>query len=149
MVILCQVKDLGLSCFGCCGNSYSHKKKLLADIKKNTLEFENKRNITEFMTRTNHLKDSGICANLIYKDKKFYCPGHPTLHGGRDFRNLDPDCEKDFICKTFGLFQTWDAKKQKAFLQFLKEKKLDSYEYSIKMDNGKLLKEFEKETTEK
>ncbi|MBL7055766.1 hypothetical protein ISS07_02530 [Candidatus Woesearchaeota archaeon] len=147
MVILCQLKDLNLSCFGCCGNTYSNKKKLLNDIKKSSKEFENKKSITQFMTRTKHLKESGICANLIFKNDKFYCPGHPTLHNGKDFRNLDPDCDKNFLCLTFSSFQTWDKKKQKEFLEFIKKKVsngMDSHAYSINMDNGKLLKEFEK-----
>jgi len=143
MTILCQLKNLGLSCFGCCGNSYSNKKKLLNDIKKNTLEFENKKNITKFMTRTKELRDSGICANMIFKNDKFYCPGHKSLHN-KDYRNLDKDCHRDFLCKTFNFFQHWDKAKQKQFLGLIKEKKLDSYTYSIKMDNGKLLEEFEK-----
>ena len=145
MTILCQLDELKLSCFGCCGNSYSNKKKLMQDIKKNTLEFNNKKNITQFMTRTHHLKDSGICANLIFKDKKFFCPGHPALHSRRDYRNLDPDCHKDHICKTYGLFQIWTQEKKLKFLNFLKSKKFDSYTYSIKMDDNSMLEDFEKE----
>ncbi len=144
MVILCQLKDLELSCFGCCGNSYSNKKKLMRDIKKNTLEFENKKSIKSFMTRTKELRPSGICANLIFKDKKFFCPGHPELNKNIDYRNLDPDCHKEHICKTFSLFETWDKEKKQKFLNFLKSKKFDSYTYSIMMDNNSLLKEFEK-----
>jgi oligoribonuclease (3'-5' exoribonuclease) len=147
MVVLCQLKDLGLSCFGCCGNSYGSRKKLHNDIKKNTLEFNSKKSITHFMSRTKDLRSSGICANLIYTDKTFYCPGHPALHSGRDYRNLDPDCEKDFLCKTFGLFQQWPKQRQNQFLEFLKEKVsngMASFDYSIKMDDGSLLEEFGK-----
>ena len=149
MVILCQLKNLELSCFGCCGNSYTNKKKLMRDIKKNTLEFDNKKSISQFIVRTKHLRDSGICANLVFKDKKYYCPGHPILHRGRDYRNLDPVCDKDFLCKTFGLFRQWPKEKQQKFLEFLKKKKLDSFTYSIKMDNNSLLKEFEKSSGER
>ena len=144
MVVLCQLKELGLSCFGCCGNNYSNKKKLMTDIKKNTLEFDNKQSLTKFMSRTKELRSSGICANLVFKDGRFLCPGHPALNGNRDYRNLDPDCEKEFVCKTYGLFQEWNKEKQKQFLDFLKSKKIDSFTYSIRMDNNSLLKEFEK-----
>jgi len=143
MVILCQLKELGLSCFGCCGNSYSNKKKLMRDIKKNNLEFDNKKSLTKFMSRTKELRSSGICANLVFQDKKFFCPGHPALNNNRDYRNLDPDCDKEYVCKTFGLFQEWSKEKQKQFLDFLKEKIFDSFSYSIRMDNNSLLKEFE------
>ena len=144
MVILCQLKELGLSCFGCCGNSYSNKRKLMGDIKKNTLEFNNSKSIVSFMSRIRGLRESGICASLVLKDEKFFCPGHPILHGGKDFRDIDPDCHKDHLCRAFSLFQTWDKEKQQKFLDFLESKKLDSYAYSIKMDNNSLLEEFEK-----
>jgi|TARA_Y100000310_G_scaffold91835_2_gene89339 oligoribonuclease (3'-5' exoribonuclease) len=141
---LCQIE--GLSCFGCCGNDYSHKKKLMRDIRKNTFEFKKINSVSSFMTRTTDLRPSGICANVVFKDGKFFCPGHPTLHSGRDYREIDPDCErdKDDGCKAYILFQKWNKEKQKQFLDFIKSKKLDSYTYSIKMDNDYLLKEFEK-----
>jgi len=151
MVILCQMPEIGLSCFGCCGNNYANKKKLMRDINKNTLEFDNKKSTSQFMTRHKELRSSGICASLILKDDKFFCPGHPAINSGRDYRNLDPDCDKDFLCKTFGLFQHWDEDKQKKFLEFLKEKKdsgMDIFTYSIRMDNNSLLKEFEEKLKE-
>ena len=118
----------------------------MRDIKKNSLEFKNKKSISQFMSRTTNLRSSGICANLILKDIQFSCPGHPALHNGRDYRNLDPDCDKEHICKTYGLFQQWDKEKRKQFLDFLKTKKFDNYTYSIRMDNNSILKEFEKKT---
>ena len=148
MVVLCQLEEIGLSCFGCCGNNYSNKKKLIRDIRKNTLEFDNKKSIKGFMSRTNRLKSSGICANLILKDGRFYCPGHYILHNGKDYRNIDPDCMKDYLCKTFGLFQGWDKEKQRQFLEFLKSKKLDGFAFSMRMDNDSLLEEFEKKLKE-
>jgi oligoribonuclease (3'-5' exoribonuclease) len=142
MLTLCQSEETGLSCFGCCGNNYSNKKKLMRDIRKNTLQFDNSKSVASFMSRTTELKSSGICANLVFKDGKFFCPGHPSLHS-KDYRNLDPDCEKEHICKTYYLFQTWDKEKQQQFIDFIKSKKLDSYTYSIQMDNNSLLKDFE------
>lgn len=147
MIVLCQLKEFGLSCFGCCGNSYSNKRKLIRDIKKNTWEFKNNDSISSFMTRTRELRDSGVCANIVLKDGKFFCPGYPILNNGRDYRDLDPDCHKEHLCKAFSSFQTWDKKKQQKFLDFIKLKKLDSYIYSIKMDNDSLLKEFEEKNS--
>jgi oligoribonuclease (3'-5' exoribonuclease) len=146
MVVLCQLKEMDLSCFGCCGNDYNHKRKLMKDIRKNTWEFNKSKSIKSFMTRTTELKSSGICANAIFKDGNFFCPGHPILNQGRDYRGLDKDCEKEEYdgCKAYILFQTWDKQKQKQFLDFIKSKKLDSFAYSIRMDNDSLLKEFEK-----
>ena len=98
------------------------------------------------MSRTKDLKSSGICANLVEKDGKYCCPGHPASNKSKDYRNLDPDCEKDFVCKTYGLFQGWDDIKKK---KFLKLKKFDNFTYSIRMDNDSILTEFEKNSGEK
>ena len=144
MIFLCRINELGLSCFGCCGNNYSNKKKLIKDIKHNTKELGNLKSMRSFMARFKGLRPSGICANLVFKDGAFYCPGHPLLHQGRDYRDLDPDCSKDFVCKTYRLFQLWDEKKQQKFLDFLKAKNFDSFAYSIKMENNSILEEFEK-----
>ncbi len=108
-----------------------------------TKEFDNKESITQFMQRRGHLKESGICANLIYKDKTFFCPGHPAQHNGKDFRVLDPYCDRDYICKTLFLFKSWTEEKQNRYLEFLKGKNLDNVEYSMKTYEGTLLKEFE------
>lgn len=146
MINLCQLKEFGLSCFGCCNTDYYGKKKTMRDIKKNTHKFNKHKSLRLFMSRTKKLRPSGICANMVFKDGKFFCPGHPALHYGNDHRRLDPDCEKDADdgCKTYILFQTWSKEKQKQFLDLIKSKKLDSYTYSRKMDNDSLLKEFEK-----
>ena len=57
-------------------------------------------------------------------------------------------CDHGFECKTLKEFKSWSKQKQEAFLKFLKQKDLDFYEYSIKMDNGELLEEFKKNSEE-
>jgi len=115
-------------------------------IKKNTYEFNKSKSLRLFMSRTKKLRPSGICANIVFKDGKFFCPGHPELHNGNDYRELDKDCERDAYdgCKVFMLFQKWDKEKQEQFIGLIKSKNLDSYTYSIRMNNNSLLKEFEK-----
>jgi oligoribonuclease (3'-5' exoribonuclease) len=144
MDILCQLEEFGLSCFGCCGNNYSNKKKLMRDILRNKKDFQNSKSVSSFISRTKCLRESGVCANVVLKDGKFFCPGHPKLNNGKDYRHLDSDCLKDFMCKTYIIFKTWGNERQKQFLDFIKSKNLDSYTYSIKMDNNSLLEEFEK-----
>jgi hypothetical protein len=144
MVSLCQLKELDLSCFGCCGNHYSNKKKLMRDIKKNTLEFDNRKSTKDFMSRKKELRFSGVCANLILKDGKFFCPGHKAIHKTMDFRDIDKDCDQGYLCKTCYLFDSWDEEKQNKFIEFLKSKNMDSYAYSMRMDTDSLLEEFEK-----
>ena len=70
MVNLCQLEGEGLSCFGCCGNDYSNKKKLMRDIQKNTHEFHKSESIKSFMTRTTELRPSGVCANVVFREGK-------------------------------------------------------------------------------
>ena len=121
---LCQLKDSGLSCFGCCGNEYNHKKKLMGNIKKNTHEFNKKKSLKLFMVRTTELKPSGICANLVFKDGRFFCPGHPALNHGKDYRELDQYCENDKEdgCDAYIKFPSWSKEKQDKFVAFINGK---------------------------
>ena len=63
---------------------------------------------------------------------------HPILNNGKEIRK----CEIWHECKSYFLFKKWSKKKQDEFVKFLKKKKLSSYEYSVGLDNGKLVNEF-------
>lgn len=141
--ILCQMNG---GCMGCCGHYFPSNKAILIAIKKNTNEFneikdKNKENLISFRDRfyTMNLRD-GVCRNLIDNGKTFLCPLHPTLNGGEDLRL--GHCDTNFLCKTAKKFEKMDEKLKKMFLEFIKTKNLDNVNYSIEMDNGKLLKEF-------
>ena len=140
---LCQLE--GMSCFGCCGNSYKSVEEIKKDIQQNTLEFSKCISLEDFRDRSGKwdLCKSGVCKNVVEKDSKIFCPLHPKFCG----TELRKDhCEEDYLCKTFKSFLEWDEKKKKAFIAFVKSKNLDSYRYSILMDSNKLLEEFNEKT---
>ena len=77
------------------------------------------------------------------KDRKSRIPGcplHPSLNKGKDLR--EGYCEIEHLCKAAYMYNQSDEKQKKKFIQFLKNKNLSWYNYSIKMDNDELLKEF-------
>jgi len=146
---LCQLGELGLSCIGCCGFEFTDKKEVIEALDKNTAEFEDFFDMAEFRDR--HPKDilriSGICYNLAWKDKGkgiIFCPLHPDLPGnkGKDLR--EGHCHPEHLCRTAHEFSRWSMEKQDRFIRFLRSKDMDWYEYSISIDDGSLLDEFEK-----
>ncbi|MFA6088556.1 MAG: hypothetical protein WC755_01705 [Candidatus Woesearchaeota archaeon] len=153
MTNLCQIKQLGLSCFGCCGFDFTTKKDVLDTIKQNTIDFENFKNekdgLKKYRDRYKKLAEdgewelskSGICYNLIVKEGAFVCPLHAMQNQGIDLRH--DHCDLNYNCKTVFIFDKWDKNKQNTFIEFIKSKKLSSYEYSKLMFKNKLLNEFE------
>jgi hypothetical protein len=151
MVNLCQYKKF--SCFGCCGHNFEGKEKVLGDIRKNTKELITLGSDPEvFRDRYDpkFIRSSGVCMNLTFLDERgkegkmtrVGCPLHPAVNKGKDIR--DECCDKAHLCKTFYHYKKWPKNKQKAFLVFIDHLNLDNYDYSLMMDNGKLMEEFEK-----
>lgn len=137
---LCQLDKL--SCFGCCGHSFTTIKQLKVDIKKNTKEFDESSSLESFRDRAHNwdLNPSGVCRNVVEKNGRVYCPLHPEINK-KDLR--EGHCMPEFLCQTFKMFMNWSEEKQDKFVEFINTKNLDNYEYSIMMDSGKLLEEFE------
>ena len=117
MINLCQFENF--SCFGCCGRDYTTKKAIKESLRKNTLEYLKYQDKKEFGERSKYLRDSGICRNLIIKNKKIVCPLHPALNKGKELR--DSTCDLNYFCETFKEFKKWNKEKQKKFIKFLKE----------------------------
>jgi len=142
MTNLCQHN--GMSCYGCCGHGYKGKEAVLADIKENTVDLSRAKNLIEFKRRYPSwvLGDSGICRNLVQKGKKTFCPLHPAKNKGEDLRK--GHCDVNHLCRTFRHFLTWDEEKKNKFIGFILAKNLDNHDYSMGMDSGKLLREFNK-----
>lgn len=147
---LCHID--GLSCFGCCGHDFTSRKEVAQGILLNTLTYikhtKEKLPVKNFRERSQHLRFSGICYNLVYldfeknrKNKIIGCPLHPTRNKGKDLR--ENYCEIDHLCKSAFIFNNYSSKKKKEFINFLKNKKLDWYTYSLMMDNNELIEEFE------
>lgn len=133
---LCQ---FGPGCFGCCGDGFKSKQEVLKEIRENMIDFRKYSDKKAFMKRPPYFKPSGICGNIGFINGKLGCLIYPKK-GQEDIRK--DYCDYNFECKTLKEFRSWNTKKQEAFLKFLKEKNLSFYDYSIGMDNGKLLEEF-------
>ena len=132
---------------GCCGYGFISKEKIIEAIEKNTEEFNclgaiNIDKLVLFRDRAHYsdLRD-GVCRNFIMKNGKCFCPLHPSQNQGAELRL--GHCDLNFLCRTAKEFAKWDLAKQNKFLNFIAQKKLDNWDYSIKMDNSSLLYEFE------
>lgn len=140
---LCQFDNKG--CFGCCGRDFKAKERVIKDIKKNTDDFYNHNDMIKFRDRKEklNLRPSGVCRNAILIDDSVLCPLHPNMNDGNDAR--DGHCDINYLCKTAKIFNSWNKRKQRKFLRFVKRKKMDWFDYSLNVDNGELLKEFYEE----
>jgi len=144
--ILCQLNG---GCMGCCGHDFVSKDKIKQAIQKNTFEFKNAHPRTEqeflaFRDRRPAMDlRNGVCRNLIEEAGCFFCPLHQARHNGKDLR--ENHCDTTYLCKTTKEFARWNDEKKKAFVSFIEQKKLDNITYSMKMDKGELLKEFQEQ----
>lgn len=128
---------------GCCGHSYKNRKEIEEGIRKNTLNFKHADDKLKWGRKdSEYIRSCGVCHNIIKIGDEVFCPLHPERNSGDDLRDIP--CDKEYMCRTFYMFNQWDEKKQKQFILFIKSKKLDWFTYSIGMDNGTFLNQFEK-----
>ncbi len=160
-VNLCMLPG-GLVCMGCCGFDFSPKlspemkEEFVKALLQSTEEFAQAGSKQEFRTRyaSYDLHDCGMCRQLILDtdatvdelmDRKtlpIYCPLHPAQNEGRDLR--EDECDTRYMCKTQQKFlQEWDESTRERFLQFVAERDLDWFSYSVQIYTGSLLQEFE------
>lgn len=163
----CQLIELGLSCFGCCGNSFSGKNEILEDLRLNTLEFNDMvskkptvKDLENFKRRAgitpDVISENGLCFQLVdFGGGCVGCPLHNKINeiipkskyefpGNKDLRV--GECDVNFECETYIYWKLMNEEQRKDFVQFVKEKKLKMYEYSILNVEGKLIKEFFEKT---
>lgn len=132
---------------GCCGHSFISGEKIKQSIKKNTQEFQEydpffEEDLLRYRDRAGrHNLRNGVCRNLIAKEGKIFCPLHPIVNNGKDLRK--GHCDTDYFCETAKKFSFWNEQKQREFIIFIKSKKIDNITYSILIDKGTLLQEFE------
>lgn len=93
----CHIKELGISCFGCCGNTFSSKEKIEKDIRLNTQELKDigglkldKTSLKTFRDRfggDNALSLNGLCYNFVDLGGCSGCPLHKSVNelGGERF----------------------------------------------------------------
>jgi hypothetical protein len=142
LTMLCQING---GCMGCCGHDFISPDKIREAIRLNTLEFNNlkPKTIEQFIKFRDRSFSSdlryGVCRNLIKHEDQIFCPLHPTLHK-EELR--EGHCDIHHFCKTAKEFESWDNEKKEKFIDFVASKKLDNIEFSMKMDDNSLLKEF-------
>ena len=134
--------SLGKGCFGCCLKNPKCKADVMNEIKKNTAELKKSKSLKKFMKRhKGYVMSSGACQNLVLlKNGKYGC----AIYGRLKNELPSSFCYSDYLCKTAKAFNKWAPSKRKAFLKFIKNKKLSAYDFSVCMDNNALLKDFNK-----
>ena len=159
----CQIPELNISCFGCCGRDLKAKQEIENYIDLNNEDYHQCFSAGVFLAqefKNRHskdlLRDSGICYNVVWSNKpRNFCPLHPKatekmqqkgikVQGKPDLR--DGHCNPGYKCDTLKAFENWTIKQKKAYINFIRKKldnnELDWYSYSIKTDNNELLEEF-------
>ncbi len=150
---LCQPKNSGFSCMGCCGHHYTGKESVRHTVRRNTEEFKaanpkTEFEITDFMRRKPERSACGACWNVVYLDeeqRKVGCAVHPELHKTDDMR-VDY-CIHSYKCKAKRLFESMSPRMKRKFLKFVAEKldtteDSDWYDYSVMMDSNTFIDEF-------
>ncbi len=155
----CQIPELNLSCYGCCGNEFKGRNKVKRDIEQNSFEFE------ELMQRGHSLEyfrdrfdgdmlsPSGTCLNLVkFSNGCIACPLHPLINElvsrdeviapKEDIREFP--CDVNYECKTFKIWEVMGDEQKLEYLKWLKIKKeeLNHYSYSMGNHDGKFIEEF-------
>jgi hypothetical protein len=167
----CQIPELALSCYGCCGNTFTGKKKVEKDIVQNTIELEEFIENNDFESREdalNHFRDrysgetlgpSGLCLNLVqFKSGCLACPLHNMINelvpkeeyvGPKEDLRQVP-CDVNYECKTFKIWAAMGQEQRSEYVSWL-SKRIDSinhYSYSMGNHDGKYIEQFLKERNE-
>ena len=157
----CQIRELNLSCYGCCGREFGSKKEVEKDIDINTYEFSlleeyDEKELLEFRDRLDNdrwaLTPSGICANLIdFDDGCYACPLHNKIQElvpKSKFVAPEKDlrighCDENYECETFILWKQISDSQKEEYVKWLSKKvPINHYDYSTKNIDGILIKEF-------
>lgn len=163
-VVPCHIKELNISCFGCCGNNFSSKKEILKDVLLNTQELVrqgndlDKQKLNDFKNRfdgDNALSENGLCYNLV--DLGSGCLGCPLHDKVKYILPIDSDltiinnedlrvghCDINEECETFTAWKSMSDDEKKEFVSFLKKFEFDTYSYSVENGSERLFKLFKK-----
>lgn len=142
-VLLCQIPELGFSCWGCCGRNFKSRKAVERDIRLNTLEFRKIKipstiRLLEFRDRLSDdsydLMPSGICSNLVdFGDGVFACPLHSKINEvvskdkflaihKKDLRVNH--CDVNYECESFILWKRFSKRQKRDYLKWLSKRVL-------------------------
>ena len=157
----CQLKDLGLSCYGCCRNGVSSSFSVEKDILENNSDFKkiyldsdmSEENLKIFRDRYNikETLSSGICRNLVdFEGGCKACPLHPFVNSiVSKSKTIAPSsdlrvgfCDTKFECDTVKSWSTMNLIQRKQFIRFLESKNIKNHEYSMSNIDGNLIQEY-------
>jgi hypothetical protein len=146
---VCRLSEAALSCVGCCLYAFAGKEATLAAIRRNTAAFaqldpDDKEALLRFRDRES--PPDVVCCNCIEEAAPgvLGCPLHPARHASKDLRL--GHCMAEFLCQTAVLYRDeWNRETRERFIAFVKERRLDNYEYSRLMVSDELLETFVKQ----
>lgn len=166
----CQIPELNLSCYGCCGRDFKDKKSVEKDLKLNTKIFNSIKSkptqykLMQFRDRFSDNPDdvapSGLCSNAVeFNSGCIACPLHPLINKiveKKEYNfpfnkekhtssNKDPRynyCDVNYECATFEYFKHFSKQQIEEFVKWVKEKKYDNYTYSMENGDDILIRKF-------
>lgn len=165
-VVPCQIKELNLSCFGCCGRDFKSREEVDRDlniIKKSFDKVKPKSGFRmvsfrdRFSPDPDDVMDSGICSNVVKFDSGcIACPLHPLINKlveKKEYKfpfkkNRDPRinyCDENYECLTFKYYKHFSFKQKKEFVSWVKSNNYDYYSYSKENGEDKLIIKFMEE----
>lgn len=162
-IMPCQIPELKLSCYGCCGRDFKSKEEILKDLKLNTLDFKKIKTpstlrLLQFRDRLSENPDdlmpSGLCSNLVdFGGNCIACPLHYAINQvvlkekflaihKKDLRFNH--CDVNYECETFIFWNLFTEKQKKEFIEWISNKHYDEdlYLYSIENISGAVIKKF-------
>jgi len=163
--IICQIPELKLSCWGCCGRDFTNREDIEKQIKINTFEFKkilipSSLRLLVFRDRFSEncwdVSKSGLCSNLVkFNNGVHACPLHKDINKivpKNEFLQISKkdlrcdQCDVNYKCETAIWFDLFSESQKKEYVQWLSEQNFDHYEYSIGNVEGKIIRKFLDET---
>lgn len=164
----CQIPELNLSCYGCCGNDFTNKNQAQKDIIQNTIELEESLSYKESDTQEAQdkaliefrdryagttLGPSGVCLNLVqFESGCLACPLHKSINAlvpESEVRGPSSDlrqepCDVNYECITFKKYVKLSNSQKEDYIKFLEKRveKENHFSYSMKNHDGVFIEEF-------
>ena len=158
---ICQIPEINLSCYGCCGRHLKSKEAVEKDIEENTRDFSridipSTVRLLDFRDRfskdNGDVKGSGICSNLVkFRCGVVACPLHKLINKivpADEFMAIHRKdlrwghCDVNFECRSVKIFKKLPEDERRRFLNWIREQRFDNYKYSKLMVDGVLIKRY-------
>jgi len=139
---ICQLPQLGLSCFGCCGYDWAPIDQIKRQISFNTWRYFKMFTSKEvFAETTIGVTAVGVCKGVIeFDDGTIGCPLHPAKNDGKDYRS--GDCLRNFECNALKHYKKWPESTRRALLTHIAAQPFDNYTYSMANSSNSLIQGF-------